>query len=259
MSFEFPLVFFTVFTQLGAGADMFLCWHMFTNASPDYSPAIKKAWICITAISCIGVIASFFHLGHPFAAYKALYNLGASWLSREGLAFACFCFMAFINIFRSSKFLALITALLGAFGLFAQGMTYSPPSIPALNNVMPMAIFWLSALAMGGCAMAVHLGYNNESLVRLLVLALLVILLAGPAIWISETPTMRESGLLWAGSFWFWAGIALVAAAFAATWLHAKRNPKLRMICLLCGIICTRMVFFVDTAHTAANLGLPFN
>lgn len=259
MSFEFPLVFFTVLTQLGAGASMFLCWHVFTNSDPDNMPAIKQGWICITVISCIGVIASFFHLGHPFAAYKALYNLGASWLSWEGLAFACFCLLAFINIFCRSKFLSLITALLGAFGLFAQGMTYSPPSIPALNNLMPMAIFWLSALAMGSCAMAAHLGYSNERLIRLFMLALLVILLAGPAIWISGTPTMRESSALWASSFWFWAGIVLVGAAFAATWLHPKKNPKLQMICLLCGIICTRMVFFADTAHTAANLGLPFN
>lgn len=257
MSFEFPLVFFTVLTQLGAGMAIFLCWSLYSS-SQDRNK-IKKAWICITAVSCIGLVLSLFHLGHPFDAYKALYNLGASWLSWEGLGFACFCGLAFINIFCYSRALAVLTALVGAFSLFAQGMTYSPPSIPALNNLLPMAIFWLSALALGACAVAVHLQETHENIIRFLVFALLIVLLAAPAIWISGTTTMRESSDLWATSPWFWAGIILVAFALAATWLFAKRNVKVQAICLLCGIICTRMVFFADTAHTAANLGLPFN
>lgn len=258
MSFEFPLVFFTVLTQLGTGMAIFLCWHLYA-AREEERAKIKKAWICISAVSCLGLILSLFHLGHPLDAYKALYNLGDSWLSREGLGFACFCLLAVLNIFCLSKALALATALAGAFSLFAQGMTYSPPSIPALHNALPMAIFWLSALALGGCAIAAHLQERQANITRFFVLALLIVLLAGPAIWISGTATMRESSLLWAASPWFWAGILLIAGSLAMSWLSARVNLKIPALCLLCGIICTRLAFFADSVHTATNLGLPFN
>lgn len=259
MNYEFPLVFFTVLSQLAVGMTIYLCWNLYARPDALDRDVQKKSWIWITVAAACGLLLSLLHLGHPFAAWKALNNLGVSWLSWEGLGFACFCGLAFINIFYPTRFLALLTALIGAFGLVAQGMTYAPPAIPALNNSLPMAFFWLSALAMGGCALAILVRGREEIAARYAIIALLVLLLAGPAIWISGTATMRESALLWFGSAWFWVGLILVALALLGTWFQEKISLKWQLVALVCGIICTRMVIFADTIHTAANLGWPYN
>lgn len=256
MSFEFPLVIFTVLSQLASGMAIFLCWSMY--AYPDAQASIRKSWLWVGVISICGLIASLFHLGHPFMAYKALYNLGASWLSWEGLGFAVFCLLAFITWLKPSRMLGIVTALVGAYSLIAQGLTYAPPSIPALHNALPMALFWLSALAMGGCFLAFVAPGKHELAARFAMLALIAALLGGPAIWVSGTPTMQASSALWASSPWFWIGVALIAAALIATW-SAARSAKWQLAALICGIFFTRMVFFADTMHTAAHIGLPYN
>ena len=99
MSFEFPLVIFTVFTQLGVGVALFAWWDMLVTPEEAHTKTVRmRVWFCAFVASFVGLAASLFHLGHPLAAYKALYNLGDSWLSREGLIFGCFCGLAFINI-----------------------------------------------------------------------------------------------------------------------------------------------------------------
>lgn len=236
---------------------IFLSWNLYAHPQALDAAAQRKAWIWSTVGATCGLAFSLFHLGHPFTAYKALYNLGASWLSWEGLGFACFCGLAFVNIFCHSRALALLAAFAGAFGLYAQGMTYAAPSIPALNNILPMAFFWLSALAMGACALAIVLQGKDEHAERYALIALITLLIAGPTIWISGTTTMRESSLLWLTSFWFWAGIILGALALAATWCPAQKRMKWRLLTL--AVIRTRRAFFADSAHTAGNLGLPFN
>ena len=195
---------------------------------------------------------------HPFQAYKALYNLGDSWLSWEGLGFACFCLLALATYFRPSPPLAALTVLAGAIGLVAQGLVYGQPSMPAIDNALPMALFWLSAIAMGGCCQRTLKPESGPAASRLCTLALWIALLAGPAVWVSGSATMRESARLWLASPVFWIGMPLIAAAFAASWLAAKKWSW-QLAALICAVFLTRMTFFADTAHTAANLGLPFN
>lgn len=252
MSYEFPLVIFTVLSQAAVGVAIFLCWNLYTTPVSQDRETLRKSWLWICILAACGLIASLFHLGHPFQAWKALYNLGDSWLSREAFGFDIFCILALICVFYPTRPLGVITCLVGVYSLVAQGFTYAPPSIPALNNLLPMALFWLSALALGACALTMLKS------ARLAMLALIVTLLAGPVIWISGTPTMQESSLLWITSPWFWTGFLLVCGAFIASWLPSI-NIKLQFAALLCGILCTRMVFFADTAHTAANMGLPFS
>ncbi|MBD5608591.1 MAG: dimethyl sulfoxide reductase anchor subunit, partial [Desulfovibrio sp.] len=117
MSFEFPLVFFTVLTQLAAGLAIYLCWQMWIKPDLDENKAWKQAWLWTAGVSVVGLIASLCHLGQPFSAYRALSNLSASSLSWEVLAFCCFTALAFLCYFWRSRALALLTALFGALGL----------------------------------------------------------------------------------------------------------------------------------------------
>lgn len=45
----------------------------------------KGAIITTAALSVIGVLASFSHLGRPLSALNSLANLASSWLSKEAL------------------------------------------------------------------------------------------------------------------------------------------------------------------------------
>lgn len=258
MSFEFPLVFFTVLTQLAAGLAICLCWQTWIKPDQGEDKSFRQAWLWTAGVSAVGLIASLCHLGQPFSAYRALANLSASSLSWEVLAFCCFTALAFLCYFCRSRALALLTALVGALGLVTQGMTYASPSMPAINNVAPMAIFWLSALALGGSSLTLIMTKESSLAARIAMGALIVVLLLAPSIWLSGTATMRESGLMWFESGGFWCGVALLFLAFVATWFD-KGGKILRFASLFCGVLLTRMIFFADTVHTASNLGLPFN
>lgn len=257
MSFEYPLVFFTVLTQLATGLAFFLCWQIWIN--PDETgKGWQQAWLWTGALSAIGLIASLCHLGQPFSAWKALYNLGASSLSWEALGFACFTFLAFLVFFLPTRGWALLAAITGAFSLVTQGMTYAPPSMPAINNAFPMAIFWLSAFTLGASGITLIRKPESSLAGRIAIIALMAVMLIAPAIWTSGSITMANSASLWLNSGWFWCGVVLIALALAATWFD-KGYKSLRFASLFIGIFFTRMVFFADTVHTAQVLGLPFN
>lgn len=257
MTFDFPLVVFTVFSQLGVGLAIFLCWNMFAKKD-DSRHSISKAWLWCCCISVFALLASFFHLGHPFAAWKALLNLGVSWLSLEGLLFGCFCGLAFICIFWHARFMALLTAAVGVAALVSQGITYAPPSMPAINNAFPLVLFLFSAFAMGACCERLMLGGKSVFITRPLTLVLLVILLMAPVFWAAGSATMQLTTADWIASPLFWIGAACILAAIIISFIP-KMPGFWQLASLVCGLFLTRMVFFADTIHTAANLGLPYN
>lgn len=256
MSFEFPLVLFTILSQLAVGLAFLLCRAMLAHENESIS--WHRAWLCTAAISAAALIASLWHLGHPFEAFRALENLFASSLSWEVLGFSCFTALAVATYFSHTRTLAILTTCVGAFSLFTQGLTYAPPSMPAIHNALPMAIFLLSAIALGGSALTLSRPQEFSLPARISMLALIVALLAGPAIWESGSATMQATASLWLHSPWFWAGLFLIVMALITTWFDAG-GKFVRFASLLCGIFFTRMVFFADTVHTATNLGLPFN
>lgn len=258
MSVDFPLVVFTLLSQLAVGISFFVCWNSYRLNAAERAPTMHKAWFWAFAFSLIGIIASLFHLGHPFQAFKALYNLGGSWLSVEGAVFACFCGLSFICIFWRPRWFEILTALFGCFGLVAQGLTYSPPSMPAINNAFPMALFFFSAIAMGACCEGIMRPKARNVLTRPFVLILIILLLTAPVVWITGGGAMGASGHDWLASFLFWLGIAFLLAAFIIACAR-KTHGGWELATLVCGLLLTRMVFFADVVHTASRLGLPYN
>lgn len=259
MNFEFPLVFFTIFSQLAVGITIFAAWSMFRGgALAGRDEGILLPWLCAFVASVVAIVASLFHLGHPFSAYRALSNLGESWLSREVLLFGIFCVLALINVFRRYKGVVLLTAIIGVFGVFAQGFTYAAPAIPAIDNAFPLALFLLSALVLGSFHEMAATDDNLFRIGRISTAMVITVLLLAPAIWLSGTATMRESAVLWFSSPVFWIGIILLILGFCMSFC-ARVSAKLRLVSLLVGLFLTRMTFFADTVHTAKNMGLPFN
>jgi DMSO reductase anchor subunit len=145
----FSVIFLT--TLIGAGQGLFLA--MFTAqtyaAIQVLPPQDGTSFYGIGSLIALvllgaGVIASFFHLGHPERAWRAISQWRTSWLSREGIALPVFMFLVFIygvlhffgwspNLFGASAppegeltFIVGIIATVACFALFiCTGMIYA--------------------------------------------------------------------------------------------------------------------------------------
>ena len=96
MEHSMTLVIFTFLSQLAIGGFAAL---FFMDA---YKQTVSKkagfiSLLSILSVSVVAVIVSVFHLGHPFAAYRAILNFDDSWLTREIVFFPTFIlFVSFI-------------------------------------------------------------------------------------------------------------------------------------------------------------------
>lgn len=253
MHYEFPLVFFTVLTQLAVGLALVNAWQEWRPAAPGSDADGKRPWQAAFAAAALGLLASLFHLADPLRAVTAMNGLATSWLSREGLVLGLFALLLLVRWRVRSRALSLLAALTGVLGLVMQGLTYAPVSMPAINNSFPFCLFALAALVLGT-------GFSRDKgitgLHRGALAVLLVLLLAVPCFWTSGNALMRATAVAWKASPFFWGGVALLLLGFGLSF--RCRKPAARGLVLLAGILLTRMVFFGETLHTATNMGKPF-
>ncbi|HXP97107.1 MAG TPA: DmsC/YnfH family molybdoenzyme membrane anchor subunit, partial [Telmatospirillum sp.] len=78
MGNEWILVFFTLFAQASVGLVMVMqCFGCGEQAIRG------RCLPWAIGLMAVALLIAFLHLGSPFGGYRALYHLGASWLSRE--------------------------------------------------------------------------------------------------------------------------------------------------------------------------------
>lgn len=153
MEHSMTLVIFTFLSQLAIGA--FVAFFILDAMKEKVSKKVGFITLCtIFAISVVAVIVSLFHLGHPFAAYKAILNAGQSWLTREILFFPAFILFVVLYTFfaktkKSKQALGIITSLIGGITIFCTAMIYTIPSMPAWDNGTTVAAFLVTALLLG--------------------------------------------------------------------------------------------------------------
>ena len=211
-SYETPLVLFTVFSQLSVGVIALSAVRSFAGSEPP-PEKIRSEWIVAGGALLAGMIASVFHLGHPAGMVRALSHLGSAWLSREALSVGVFLALIVVGVIlmrdKTNRGLIAFTALVGLLAIFSMGMTYSPPSYPAINNVLPFVFFLITAALLGS---SVGLSFAPASkkplissiLVFSLIMGLLVYLIV-PCIWLSGGEVMRQTGQSWIASPLYWA------------------------------------------------------
>lgn len=249
MKYEFPLVFFTVLTQLGIGLTLVGAWKSCCGRN---APS-RHYWLAALAATLAGLAASLFHLGAPLRAVTALAGLGHSWLSREGLVLGLLILLlALVALRPAQRAAALAAGLAGLAVLVVQGFTYAPVSLPAVSNGFPLLLFAFTALALGTCFGAQAVGPQRLALCLLLLVLLLV-----PCLWASGGAVMQETATLWRQSPGFWIGLLLTAAALVLS-LACRRVTRAQGILVLCGALLVRMTFFGATLHSAARLGMPY-
>ncbi len=89
-----PLVIMLTLTQLAVGAFglTYVVERMFER--PPGSPLAQTVLACTLAL--VALVASVFHLGRPWLAWRVFLGLRTSWLSREAIAFCIFAKLAII-------------------------------------------------------------------------------------------------------------------------------------------------------------------
>ncbi|MGH8801840.1 MAG: dimethyl sulfoxide reductase anchor subunit family protein, partial [Casimicrobiaceae bacterium] len=90
MNPAFSVIFLT--TLIGAGQGLFLALYAATLAVPEQVPpgfAVAGSAVSV-ALLALGLVASFFHLGRPERAWRAIARWRTSWLSRECIVLPVF-------------------------------------------------------------------------------------------------------------------------------------------------------------------------
>ena len=173
------LIAFTILAQMSAGSFLVLgIVHYFAARKAGMEEADRlsdRALLVIILTLGLGLIASLFHLGDPFRAYRAVTNIGTSWLSREvlsGVSFvvlgAVFAFMQWRKIasFAVRNVIAWIAALVGLVLVFNMSRIYMIPTQPAWNTLATPILFYTTTLLLGSLAVGAAFVTNYAIVTR---------------------------------------------------------------------------------------------
>lgn len=166
--YELPLVFFTVIGQCAVGIAVLLTLlNQFKSKSFEEGgyKTFRPAGILIFPLCALAIILSIFHLGQPFAAYRAMSNFGSSWLSREIYAFIALGIVSFVYSYiwwkkpesNSRKNVGVITAVVGILAVFISSRVYALPAHGPWNSVSTVATFIFTATLLGALTLLVIL------------------------------------------------------------------------------------------------------
>lgn len=163
---DWALITFTILVQMSVGSMWVLgIAHYYATRKYGMEEADRlsdRALLVLVPVIALGFLASLFHLGDPFNAYRAVTNLGSSWLSREiffGVVFAVlavvFAFMQWrkIGSFGARNVIAWLAALVGLVLVYSMANVYMLPSQPAWNSWSTPVSFFATTFLLGALAM----------------------------------------------------------------------------------------------------------
>ena len=159
---EWPLVIFTLLSSLLVGWILFL---LFNPSSTNYG-------YYFIGLGLLGMGLSSLHLGKPFRAYRSIFNIKTSWLSREIVFYSLFVGLSsLIFLVNSSLFLILLAFLIGLMLLVAIEFVYA---VAEKNYKTPIhsANTVLTALTFG----FILSNFSNIAIVLLAVKAILFLI-----------------------------------------------------------------------------------
>jgi anaerobic dimethyl sulfoxide reductase subunit C (anchor subunit) len=163
---EWALITFTILAQMSVGAFIVLgVVHYFSKRKSGEAQADQlsdRALLAIFPVLGLGLLASLLHLGNPINAYKAVTNLGTSWLSREILCGVLFAVVGFafavmqwkkIATFQVRNLIAIVAAIIGIVLVYSMAMVYALPTRPSWNAVTTPLSFYVTTLLLGVLAL----------------------------------------------------------------------------------------------------------
>lgn len=162
---EWALIAFTILSQMAVGSFIVLgVVHFFAARKWGEAEADRfsdRALLAIGPVLVLGTLASLFHLGNPANAYRAIANLGNSWLSREiftnllfiGLG-AVFAFMQWRKIGTPAlrNVIAVLAALVGLALVLSMSQVYMLRTAPAWDTIATPITFFTTTFLLGALA-----------------------------------------------------------------------------------------------------------
>lgn len=265
---DFPLVIFTVLSQIAIGALVTLWILEITGRKISVSSGFTIS-AAIAGIAIIGVLGSLFHLGHPFEAYRAIRNIGESWLSREVTVYVIFILFSLAYCFywkadhpANRKIVGALATLFGAGTIFASAMVYTIPAIPAWNNGSTTLSFFLTSMLLGPILVGAVLQWKKEqkfnfSRITLVSTGLSVIFLGVYITFLfSGLEAAEQTGVQIVNSGMFWIRIALLGVVLAMLFPTIKGNKSnsavtcsLMFFLLMVSELLGRILFYSTAVH----------
>lgn len=159
ISAQLPLIFFTIFAQMGAGLLFVLLGLSMMQSGPGIAGS-GNAYTALAASSLfvLSVISASWHLGNPIHAYHTIRNLKTSWLSREVLLtgiVTCLSILLTIAFFFFAGLLILlktaiwITGIAAFLLIYSNARLYMIKSVPAWNKNRTLILFFSSTFILG--------------------------------------------------------------------------------------------------------------
>ena len=200
---EWPVVLFTVLSQMAAGAFVTL-WVLdgkTIKIGTEIGAFASKGIVIITGIS---LAVSTSHLGHPMEAYRAIAHIGTSWLSAEILFFGMFFALTVVYCYqwhqgKERKLIGTVGAIVALLAVLSSGMIYMLPARPAWNNLGPILFFLLTAATLGPLFISALFKMKNYQLGKNLYIFAGVVLVAGLThflLYLSMLMSMGDVGML---------------------------------------------------------------
>lgn len=176
---EWALVLFSILAQMSVGSFVVLRFVYFfaaRKAGQEEADRISdRALYAIGPVMILALIASLLHLGNPLNAFRAVSNLGTSWLSREilfGVLFtivgAAYALMQWrkIGTLMVRNIVAWTAALIGLILVFSMSNVYMLPTQPSWNTLATPITFFTTTLLLGSLAMGVAFVANYTYMQR---------------------------------------------------------------------------------------------
>jgi anaerobic dimethyl sulfoxide reductase subunit C (anchor subunit) len=176
---EWALIAFTILSQMAVGTFIILgIAYFFVRRKWGEEQADRFSDFALLAIGpvlVLGTIASLFHLGNPVNSYRAISNLGQSWLSREilaNIAFmglgAVFAFMQWrkIGSLSARNVIAVVAAVVGLALVYSMSQVYMLRTAPAWNTIATPITFFTTTFLLGALAVGVAYVANYTYLKR---------------------------------------------------------------------------------------------
>ena len=165
---EWPLMMFTLFSQLAVGTYLILILvraAMKGKNSQVANQITRNGVTMVGPIMAIALILSVFHLGTPLGAYRSISNLGSSWLSREIVTAGGFFVLWAINYYFERKrkigsALSWIAALFGLAAIFSMASIYATSVRPAWTNINTYIAFYGTTLLFGAAGALASIVYG---------------------------------------------------------------------------------------------------
>ena len=167
---EWALILYTILTQLSVGAFIIIgVVHFFAERKAGIVEADRmsdRALLAIGPLLVLAMIASLFHLGTPANAYRAISNVGSSWLSREILFTVLFLVTG--GVFALMQWrkvstpqvrnaIAVLAAVIGVVLVYSMSRVYMIRTVPVWDNLATPISFFTTTFLLG--ALAVGLAY----------------------------------------------------------------------------------------------------